>query len=182
MSRKAWLCFSVQWMPPPCRKLPAPRETRPRASGESGFLLVGADALHVFQDRRAVRLPQRLEHAAALDARELLVVASNHEFCASGARGGGERPGARSPPWPPRRRSRQSFYPMPSARFRARSIRWRWCRRGNPSPRICCATSFVQARPITLCPRPRRRRGWRLTCGSCRCRPHPTVSQSLPRR
>ena len=57
---------------------------------ESGFLLGGADALHVLQDRRAVRLPQRLEHAAALDARKLRVVARKNEFCASGARGRGD--------------------------------------------------------------------------------------------
>ena len=37
-----------------------------------------------------MRLPQRLEHAAALDAAELLVVAGKNEFRAGCARGGGE--------------------------------------------------------------------------------------------
>ena len=57
---------------------------------EGRFLLGLLDALHVAKDRRAVRLPQRLEHAAALDAGKLRVVAGENKFRAGIAGGGGK--------------------------------------------------------------------------------------------
>ena len=151
---------------------------------ESGFLLGGADALHVLQDRRAVRLPQRLEHAAALDARKLRVVARKNEFCASGARGGGDC--ARCSVATIAASSTiktvflfQAVRPLSSA-FNSLAMVLACL---NPSPRICCATSFVHAKPITFAPSGLvSGAGRRLRCGSCRFRPRPTASQNLPRR